>query len=51
MLKSKDWDISALNLKAFAEYNSRIFNDPTLPEEIYTPVATPATQHITPAAS
>jgi hypothetical protein len=49
MLKSKDQDISALNLKAFAEYNSKMFNDPTLPEESYTPIAAPATQHITQA--
>jgi hypothetical protein len=43
MLKAKDADISALKLQEFAEQNSHIFHDQTIPEETYTPLTAPAT--------
>jgi hypothetical protein len=39
MLKSQDQDLSALNPTAFADYNSKLFHDTTIPEEEYTPIA------------
>jgi hypothetical protein len=49
MLKSKDADTSALKLQEFADYNRKLFHDPTLPDEEYTPITDPTTQHISPA--
>ena len=49
MLKSQDQDLSALNPTAFADYNSKLFHDTTIPEDGYIPIANKEVQHITPA--
>jgi hypothetical protein len=49
MLKSKDQDLSALNLNEFTNYNRKLFFDPSLPQEQYTPVNSASIQYITPA--
>ena len=48
MLKPRDDDITALKLEEFTEHNRTLFHNPNLPDEEYTPVTKPATQHITP---
>jgi hypothetical protein len=49
MLKVKDADTSALSPQAFAKQNSKILYDEALPEDIYAPLATPETEHLTSA--
>jgi hypothetical protein len=49
MLKTKAQEQVEISLQEFADYNTKIFYDATIPKDTYTPIQAAAEQHITAA--